>query len=312
MSILSRPPIARAVARLMQPLGRIMFKPDPSVAFPDIPARTRELRIPTSYGDVRAIAYLPEQVDAPIYLNFHASGYIVRYPEQDDGLCRYLAHHAGVVVVNVDYDVAPQHLFPVAPREAHEVFSWVVANGGSLGGDVSRVGVGGQSAGGAISDAIARIALESGGPVPQAVVMLYPPVDVSTEVVWTPGRATKPVLTPGLAEMFTAAYIPDAALRNDPLASPGAAANREAIPALPPTLIVDAELDMLWEHSARYARALRDAGVDIDYWTVPGADHSFIQNGPYDSVVKALDRIVVHLDRTIGPHRRQAPPSTAG
>ncbi|MFC7713926.1 alpha/beta hydrolase fold domain-containing protein [Nonomuraea recticatena] len=53
----------------------------------------------------------------------------------DDPLCRYLAAEAEVVVVNVDYMVAPQHPFPAPPRQAFEVVRWVAEHGTEHGWD---------------------------------------------------------------------------------------------------------------------------------------------------------------------------------
>jgi acetyl esterase len=129
--------------------------------------------------------------------------------------------------------------------------------------------------------------------------MLYPPLDVTPGIVWPPPRAEKPVLTPELAEIFTAAYIADPEKRYDPLASPACPRNIASIPALPPTLLISGELDMLREQSERYADALRGAGVDLSFWMAPGADHSFTLKGPRDVAIEAFDRIVAHLERTI-------------
>src|ERR1700744_713065 len=115
---------------------------------------------------------------APVYVNFHGGGFVVRHPEQDDPFCRYLAAHAGVAVVNVDYDVAPRHRFPDPVEEAYDAVCW--AAGPGHGWDGARLCVGGQSAGGTLAAGAARLALEEDGPAIALQVLHYPLLDIAT------------------------------------------------------------------------------------------------------------------------------------
>src|ERR1700743_1515039 len=162
MSMLGRPLIADALARLLQ--RRPGPRPPSRLPFAELPARTETVTIPTRHGDVRAVVYWPEAGGdlVPVYVNFHGGGFVVRHPEQDDPLCRYLAAHAGVAVVNVDYDVAPDHRFPEPVEQAYDAVRW--AAGPGHGWDGSRLCVGGQSAGGSTAAGGARLAVVAGGP----------------------------------------------------------------------------------------------------------------------------------------------------
>ncbi|MDX3726058.1 alpha/beta hydrolase [Streptomyces caniscabiei] len=97
--------------------------------YPEYPRNTRELTVPTSVAPARAVVYVPDRpADAPlppVHVNFHGGGFVLPPVELDDPLCRFLAAEAGVVVVNVDYVVAPQHPFPAPPLQAYEVVAWV-------------------------------------------------------------------------------------------------------------------------------------------------------------------------------------------
>lgn len=292
--------MARIVARLLQPMGGRIMAVDPSVTYSDIPATTESLTIPTSYGDVKVTVYLPaEPKNAPIHVNFHGSGYILRFPEQDDALCRYLAHHVGAVVINVDYDVAPQHRYPAAPREGYEVYTWLRAHAGARGWDADRISVGGQSAGGVISNGIVRLALADGVPLPRALAMVYPPLVVAEDAIYPPNLAEKPVLAPGLVAIFNAAYFDDSASRGELLASPAAAQHLIDLPAFPPTLIINAAQDMLRDDAERYAGALREAGTEVTFWTAPDADHNFTLHGPRVVVDHAFGLIAEHVRRSL-------------
>src|SRR5512141_2787346 len=92
----------------------------------DLPAPTR-IRVPTRHGRVRCEVYRPDaaQPDPPVYVHLHGGAFVMRHPRMDDFFARYVAATCDAVVVNVDYDVAPQARYPVAQEQAHDVAAWV-------------------------------------------------------------------------------------------------------------------------------------------------------------------------------------------
>jgi acetyl esterase len=219
-----------------------------------------------------------------VYVNFHGGGYVVGYPEQDDGLCRYLAHHTGSVVLNVDYAVAPQRPFPAAVLQAHDVCAWAAWSGAGLGWDGTRLAVGGQSAGGGLAAAACRRARDRGTFKPRLQVLVYPPVDLTIPPERKRAKTAKPRITPGLSRIFNEAYTPDPATRANPLVSPAAAPD---LAGLPPTLIITAELDTLCEEGDRFAAALSAAGVSVTHRVFAGVDHGFTHEEPVSTAVEA-------------------------
>ena len=175
---------------------------------------------------------------------------MIRHPEQDDPLCRYLAANAGVAVVNVDYDVAPLHRFPDPVEEAYDAVCW--AAGPGHGWDGSRLCVGGQSAGGALAAGAARLALEQGGPAIALQVLHYPPLDLAT-----PQRdkrvAGKSVISVPVGKIFDAVYLPSREARRDRLASPAWGANGDGLSGIAPALLITCEC----RPAARRGRRLR-------------------------------------------------------
>src|SRR3984957_12634266 len=197
------PLIADTLARLMQRGPRPRVARD--LTFTELPARTAPVTIPTRHGDVQAVVYSPAGPagPVPVYVNFHGRGFVVRHPEQDDPLCRYLAANAGVAVVSVDYDIAPGPRFPEPGEEAYDAVCW--AAGPGHGWDGSRLCVGGQSAGGSLAAGAARLALEQGGPAIALQVLHYAVLDLST-----PGRDKRAAGKSGISvpvdEIFDTAY----------------------------------------------------------------------------------------------------------
>ncbi|TDC72719.1 alpha/beta hydrolase [Micromonospora sp. KC606] len=280
MSVLARPRVAAVAARLLQALaptvvgttGRRRRK-----VFPDCPGTTRQLTIPTSIAPAPTVVYRPSVPDRhpPVHVNLHGGGYVMRGMQYDDPLCRYLAAEAGVVVVNVDYVVAPQHRFPAAPRQVFEVLRWVAEHGTDQGWDGHRLTVGGQSAGGALAAAAARQAWGQGGPAIALQVLHYPPLDLTTSAADKRSVVERPVLRPWMGEVFDNAYVPDPAVRADPLVSPAGPADTANLTGIAPALVVTTEYDLLRAEGQRYARRLREVGALVAHLDVPQADHAY-------------------------------------
>ena len=126
MSLLSNPSVAAGAARIMQslmPLAKLARRGEPP--FREFPGSTSDLTIPNSVAPATAVVYRPPGAVAspPVHVNFHGGGFVLPGAHLDDPLCRYLAAEAGVVVVNVEYAVAPQHRFPQPPHQAFEIGS---------------------------------------------------------------------------------------------------------------------------------------------------------------------------------------------
>ncbi|WP_128376202.1 alpha/beta hydrolase [Streptomyces cavernae] len=309
MSILARPAVATFAAKAMQQAGKLASRrasgrgSDASyhARFPEFPRRVRELTIPNSIAPARATVYLPATEDAapPVHINFHGGGYVMPMTELDDPLCRFLAAEAGVVVINVDYAVAPQHPFPAPPRQAYEVVRWVAEHGAEQGWDGGRLTVGGQSAGGGLAAAVARQALAEGGPSIALQVLHYPPLDLATSAKDKRAAIAKPLLRPWMAEVFDTSYVPDPKRRTDPLVSPGNAADTADIKGIAPALVVTAEYDLLKAEGVRYADRLREAGALADHYDVAGVDHGY--DGDNDAKAREVYTLIAEqVRRAVG------------
>ncbi|MGC9541880.1 alpha/beta hydrolase fold domain-containing protein [Streptomyces sp. UG1] len=285
MSLLARPAVAALVAKVMQRVtvladrrsGGRSSAAASHARFPEYPRKVRRLTIPTAVAPARATVYLPQNTDTapPVHINFHGGGYVVALTELDDPLCRFLAAEAGVVVINVDYVVAPQFPFPAPTRQAYEIVRWVAEHGAEEGWDGERLTVGGQSAGGGLAAAVARQALEAGGPSIALQVLHYPPLDLVTNARDKRAATARPVLRPWMADVFDTSYVPDVRRRGDPLVSPAHPSDTADLKGIAPTLVITAEYDLLRAEGERYAERLREAGALVEHHDVAGVDHGY-------------------------------------
>jgi acetyl esterase len=272
------------------------------VTLPEVPGRRRTLMAPTTYGDATCFVYDPpvaRHAAPAVHVNFHGGGFVAGHPDGDDPLCRYVAAKAQIVVVNVDYVLAPQHPFPAAVRQAYEVVCWAAKHGREHGWNGDSLSVGGQSAGANLAAAVARQALQAGTPKLRLQVLHYPPLDLVTSGhdkvarrTAAPGR----VITPWMVELFNQAYIPNRAERAHPLASPVYAQNADGLNGIAPALVITAQRDLLRDEGVAYAAKLRAAGALREYREVAGADHGYDIVGHDIALVRATyDSIAQHL-----------------
>ena len=289
----------RMTARVFQlVLGRMM-RPQPALLLRgrELPA-PEPMTVPTAAGPVRVLVYRPAAAPAdalpPVYVNFHGGGFIVRHPEFDDHLCRAVVADTGCVLVNVDYDVAPQRPFPVAPEQAFGVTAWVAQHGAEHGWDGARLAVGGQSSGGNLATGVCLAARQQGSFLPLLQILNFPPLDLATDPNSKVARTTKPLIPPSMAALFNNAYAPDPAHRRDPLVSPLFAPD---LTGMPPALIITAEYDLLADEGAAYAARLAEAGVPVVHHVMPGVDHAFTHSGPVDPLSTALSLMTQALER---------------
>jgi acetyl esterase len=297
VSILTRQPVADAAARLFAAV--VNPTPKPGVRFPEIAGHTTETSIETRHGRVAATIYHPPpQAARPaVYVNVHGGGFVVGHREQDDPWCRYLAAHANVVVINSDYVLAPHKRFPVPVEQVYDVLRW--ASAPERDWDGQRLCVGGQSAGGNLSAAVSRMALENGGPTIALQMLHYPPLDLVTPAAdkSTP-LGSKAVLQPWMSAVFDTAYIPDRAQRGHRLASPAWGSNADDITGIAPALVVTAEFDRLCGEGERYAEKLEAAGSLVEYVEVRGVDHGYnIMSNATEITRQMYDLIAGHVRR---------------
>ena len=67
----------------------------------------------------------PPSGGSALAIIFHGGGWCIGGLENEELLCRLLTSRLGMVSVNVDYRLAPEHKFPVAVHDCHDATKWV-------------------------------------------------------------------------------------------------------------------------------------------------------------------------------------------
>jgi acetyl esterase len=249
------------------------------VALMDEPApalpRIEDIRIPGPAGEIPARVYAPRAggVPLPVVAYFHGGGWVQGDLETHHGLCARLAKHAGVLVVAVDYRLAPEHKFPAAVEDCLAAYRWLRGHARDLGGDPVRVAVAGDSAGGNLSAVVSQMAAAGGTPVPTCQVLIYPAVDFSVETDSRRELADGHVIPRDRIAWYSEQYLRGEADQADLRASPLRAPR---LSGQPPTMIVTAGFDPLRDEGRAYGDRLQEAKVDVVYREYPGQIHAFV------------------------------------
>ena len=235
----------------------------------------------------------------PAVLNFHGGGWVSGDVRQSEWWASSVAAQAGVVVVSVEYRLAPEHPFPGPPEDCYDATLWVAEHADELGIDPSRLAVMGDSAGGNLAAVVAMMARDRGAPRIAAQVLVYPSVDLADELPSERENATAPILTgKDIANAGRLYFVGSPGERADPYASPLRGKHEE----LPPALIQTAQFDPLRDHGPAYAAALRAAGVEVRLTNYVDAVHGYLSlPGLVPSSRQALAEAVAFLRERLAP-----------
>lgn len=203
----------------------------------------------------------------------HGGGLVIGQPSQDDRFCSTTARDLGVVVVSVDYRLAPEEPFPAAADDCVAAWDWFQGAADDLGVDPARIAVGGQSAGGGLAACLAHRLHDRGGVQPRAQMLGCPMLDDRTAARTELDGVGHWVWNNRMNRFGWSAYLGQAP---GGVTQPYAvAARREDLRGLPPAWIGVGDIDLFHDEATDYARRLREAGVDCDLEIAPGAPHGF-------------------------------------
>jgi len=221
---------------------------------------------------VKVRVYTPEGPGPfPALVFFHGGGFVIGDLDSHDHVCRELAGGTGLVVVSVDYRLAPEHRFPAGIEDAMAVTRWVCAQASALGVDPARVAVGGDSAGGNFAAVIARRMRDEGQVRIAAQLLVYPATRLDD--VTTPSMVENAVgyrLERADMDWFRSLYLASDADGLNPDVSPLLARNLEG---LAPALVQTCEYDPLRDEGEDYGKALEAAGVPTVVQRYDGTIH---------------------------------------
>lgn len=213
----------------------------------------------------------------PALLWIHGGGYVIGTAAQDDDFCRAFTRKLGIAVAAVDYRLAPEHPYPVPLEDCYSALAWLAELPGI---DPGRIAIGGASAGGGLTAALALLARDRAEVRPVLQLLSYPMLD---------DRTIDPALDDKGFRLWNTAsnrlgwssYLGGV---DRAVAVP---ARRDDLAGLPPAWLGVGTLDLFHAEGLAYARRLEAAGVACEVLEVPGAFHGFDKLAPKASISRA-------------------------
>jgi acetyl esterase len=243
-----------------------------------------DIEVKGAAGKLAARVYRVSDKQSPTIVFFHGGGWVAGDLDTHDRQARLLAIETGAVVVSVDYRRPPETRFPGAFEDGFAALRDVIARIAEFGGDSTRVGVAGDSAGGNLAATVA-IACRDAGFELAAQLLVYPVTDVcgayadAGENARYPSRAENAegyFLSRALMQWFAGHYLEDAKHGTDWRVSPLRA---KSLAGLAPAVVCTAWFDPLRDEGKAYADALKAAGVETKYHDGLGLIHGYFGLG---------------------------------
>lgn len=216
----------------------------------------------------------------PVYVYFHGGGWT---SGDKAPLTRYCATQAtgGMVVVNVNYRMAPRHRMEHMLADANAALAWVARNIRDYGGDPEAIVLGGDSAGGQIAALLTAAMRDEelaehyamtpvDGATIRGMVQHCAALDFSVifERGFILGLGFVRMLLPGKSK--TPAALREAARQLSPIEWVG--------PEHPPVLVTTSLKDPFYRANLNYIEALRAHDVPVDVLVDDTAAHTWQQD----------------------------------
>jgi acetyl esterase/lipase len=258
--------------------------PTPGIVIEDSSAPSHETGV-----EVPIRMYRPERAGAraPVLLWTHPGGFVIGSPAMDELMARQLAADLGIVVVSVDYRLAPEHPHPAALEDCYGVLEWIAEQAEARGFALERLAIGGASAGANLAASLCLLTRDRKGPKPSFQWLFYPALDDRNIELASESVADNPFWSRENTRKGWQAYL-------------GGKAGQAGVPAyaapiratdlsgLPRTFIGVGTADMLLEENLSYAERLAAAGTEVELRVYPGACHAFDSFAPASRVAQAF------------------------
>ena len=239
--------------------------------------RVEFLGIAGPHGTIPVRVYHPSKSEpgpqgALVYL--HGGGFIVGSLDQFETAMRRICEGSGLQVYAVDYKLAPEYQWPVQIEEGEYIVRWLFKQAQARGVDAARIALGGDSAGGNQTCAIAQKLRNENGPKLALQMPLYPEAKMPFETKAGVENVSGGYVDTAGVLLFVWSLVPEGVDYSQPYISPLNATN---FSDLPKTLLVTCGFDMLRDVGHAYAKKLADAGNDLTYVHYPDLPHGIIQ-----------------------------------
>lgn len=244
---------------------------------PPVPVEVRDVTVPGPEGapDVPVRVYAPTSAKSPLpgLLYIHGGGFVMGSLGLFDGEATRIAAEVGAVVVSVGYRLAPENPFPAGVEDCYAALLWTAKSASELGIDLEHFAVGGASAGGGLSAAVALLARDRGGPALSFQYLGVPELDDRLDTPSMRAYHDTPIWHRPAAEFSWDAYLGNGRRGTADVSPYAAPARAEDLSGLPPAYVTVCQFDPLRDEGIAYAQRLAHANVPTELVLYPGTFH---------------------------------------
>jgi acetyl esterase/lipase len=218
--------------------------------------------------------YRPEQRSAPAAVySVHGGGFVAGDLETEHALNVAVARELGVVVVAVDYRLAPETPFPGGLEDVYAGLVWMAEHADELGIDPQRIAIQGTSAGGGLCAALALLARDRKGPHIAFQFLGVPELDDRLTTRSMTDFTDTPLWSRPRAIVSWDCYLGPGRAGSEDVSIYAAPARATVLAGLPPAYVSVMHFDPLRDEGIAYALGMLAAGVSVELHLFPGTFH---------------------------------------
>jgi acetyl esterase/lipase len=211
--------------------------------------------------------------EPPVLYWMHGGGMVIGNRHMDDARLIEWCRQLGCVCVSVEYRLAPEAPYPIPLDDCEAGLRFIVEHAHELRIDPQRIGVGGRSAGGALTAGLA-LRLRDDASVSLAFQYLEYPMLDDRGLTASSQLVESPVWTRESNAFGWRSYL-GGRRGTDDVPADAAPARATELKGLPPTFIGVGTVDCLRDESIDFAARLCRAGVPTELHLYAGAVHGF-------------------------------------
>lgn len=213
----------------------------------------------------------------PGIFNIHGGGFVIGSVDSDHARMIPLCRELGVVIVSVEYRLAPEHPYPAGLEDCYRALEWTVSHSKDLNIDPARIAVMGQSGGGGLAAALVLLLKERKKPWICFQYLGIPEVDDRLQTLSMQAFTDTPLWWYDNAVLSWQYYLGDEFSPggdNVPITAAPARATIEQLKGLPPAYVTTMAFDPLRDEGILYALKLMQAGVSVELHSYPHTFHA--------------------------------------
>ena len=240
-------------------------------------------------GKFKILIYEPRDIEekAPCLVYYHGGAFALEAAPYHYKLAKEYAIRGKCKVIFVMYRLAPKYMYPIPLKDCFTAYNWVVKNAEKLKIDSKRIAIGGDSAGGNLASAVALMVREKMKTQPCFLMIVYPVIDRRMQTKSMKEYDDTPLWYNSINQKMWEYYLGGKPIDDIGYASPIEA---ESLKGLPNTYVETAEFDCLHDEGVEFAKALKNAGVQVELNETKGTIHGFDIELKSDYVKACIDR----------------------